>query len=146
MEEMRALAHRLKIDEQVEFLGWVSRQSLDVEYTRARVVVVPSRWPEPFGMIGLEAMNHARPTIAFRVGGIPDWLEDGVNGLLAEPASVRDLADKIGMVLQDDELAKRLGDGGEQLLKEKFSFDSYITKIEDVFTNVRNIFSGNPIV
>ena len=46
-------------------------------YRRARIVVFPSMWPEPFGLVGIEAMRFARPVVAFDVGGVGDWLQDG---------------------------------------------------------------------
>ncbi len=50
----------------------------------ASVIVVPSRWPEPFGLAGPEALLHGRPVVAYRVGGIADWLVDGVNGFTVQ--------------------------------------------------------------
>ena len=64
---------------------------------RADLLVVPSLWPEPFGLVGLEAARHRLPVAAFAVGGIPDWLRPGVNGYLApgDPPTPGGLADAI---------------------------------------------------
>ena len=70
----------------IEFLGWVHSAALAAQYGRADLLVVPSLWPEPFGRIGLEAGRYGVPSAAFAVGGIPDWLVDGVNGHLAPGA------------------------------------------------------------
>ncbi|MGB8003199.1 MAG: glycosyltransferase, partial [Gaiellaceae bacterium] len=56
---------------------------------------------------------RARPVVASRVGGIPDLVENGVNGLLVEPGNVTALADALVSVLADHDLAGRLGAGAE---------------------------------
>ena len=72
------LASKLKISDRVVFTGRVDHEKLESYYAAARLVVVPSRWPEPFGMVGIEAMARGRPVVAFDTGGIGDWLEDRV--------------------------------------------------------------------
>ena len=62
--------------------GWLSQQDLSAMAAQHHVFAMPSVWPEPFGLVGLEL---GLPVTAFRVGGIPDWLTDGDNGTLAEP-------------------------------------------------------------
>jgi glycosyltransferase involved in cell wall biosynthesis len=52
-------------------------------------LVVPSLWPEPFGLVGLEAAAAGVPAVAFATGGIPDWLRDGQTGCLAKAAGAR---------------------------------------------------------
>jgi glycosyltransferase involved in cell wall biosynthesis len=71
----------------------------------AGLVVVPSLWPEPFGLVGYEAAAHGVPVAAFRVGGVPEWLIDGVTGHLAEPCPdpITGLRDAIVRALADDE-------------------------------------------
>jgi len=49
-------------------------------------LVVPSRWPEPFGLVGLEAMGQGVPVVSYRTGGIDEWLVHGFNGLFADEA------------------------------------------------------------
>ena len=74
------------------------------------MLVVPSLWPEPFGLVGLEAARHRLPVAAFAVGGIPDWLRPGVNGYLApgDPPTPGGLADAIIACLKDPETHARL--------------------------------------
>jgi glycosyltransferase involved in cell wall biosynthesis len=59
--------------------------------------VVPSLWPEPFGLVGLEAARLSVPAVAFDVGGVTEWLKDGVNGFLApgDPPTAQGLAGAI---------------------------------------------------
>ena len=53
-------------------------------------MAVPSLWPEPFGLVGLDAASLGRPAVAFDVGGIGEWLTDGANGRLVEPGAGED--------------------------------------------------------
>jgi glycosyltransferase involved in cell wall biosynthesis len=65
------------------------------------------------GRVLIEAFCRARPVVASRVGGIPDLVEDGVNGVLVEPGDVSALAEALVTVLADRDLAVRLGAGAE---------------------------------
>jgi glycosyltransferase involved in cell wall biosynthesis len=56
-----------------ELLGWLDRASLSRAYRRARALLLPSRWQEPFGIVGLEALSMGVPVAAWRSGGIPEW-------------------------------------------------------------------------
>jgi glycosyltransferase involved in cell wall biosynthesis len=64
----------------VAFPGWLSETARASALADADLLLVPSLWPEPFGLVGIEAASAGVPSIAFRVGGIEDWLADGVNG------------------------------------------------------------------
>jgi glycosyltransferase involved in cell wall biosynthesis len=68
----------------IEFTGWLSGNALAEAIRGSHLHVLPSLWPEPYGLSGLELGLQGVPTVAFRVGGIPDWLEQGVNGILAD--------------------------------------------------------------
>ena len=69
----------------------------------SRLLVVPSVWPEPFGSVGMAAARYGVPAAAFAVGGIPQWLHDGVNGHLSPgtPPTADGLADAIVRCLSD---------------------------------------------
>jgi len=69
---------------QVRFHGWIGRERRERLLSEVDLLVVPSIWPEPFGLVGLEAARHGVPAVAFDVGGIRDWLHDGVTGVLAD--------------------------------------------------------------
>jgi glycosyltransferase involved in cell wall biosynthesis len=87
----------------VEFAGWVEPDRLPALFRRSHLLVVPSLWPEPFGVVGQEAGAYGLPAAAYAVGGIPDWLKDGVNGHLApgHPPTADGLADAIVKCLGD---------------------------------------------
>jgi glycosyltransferase involved in cell wall biosynthesis len=69
---------------QIRFHGWIGQDRREKLLSEVDLLVVPSIWPEPFGLVGLEAARHGVPAVAFDVGGIRDWLHDGVTGVLAE--------------------------------------------------------------
>src|SRR5207237_1701318 len=73
----------------------------------ATALVLPSR-SEGMGRIVVEALCRGRPVVATRVGGIPDLVTDGVNGILVEPGDARALTDAVVRILRDRELAERL--------------------------------------
>jgi len=127
---LRALCTELCLDSKVDFRGWIPNDALGSVYSTARVVVVPSRWPEPFGMIGLEAMHHGRPIVAFGVGGIPDWLDHGINGLAAPEQDVEALAAAIETILTDTRLAVQMGETGLQRIRSQYAFDRYLSDLE----------------
>lgn len=128
---LRAQAHRLGLAQRVVFHGWVDHAQLSEAYANARVVIVPSRWPEPFGMVGIEAMRHARPVVGFAVGGIPDWLQDGVNGFLAPAQDVTTFAEAIELLLRDDALAAGLGEQGRMIAQARYGYAEYITQLAE---------------
>ncbi len=124
--DLKELSRQLTLDDKVKFAGWVDNSVIGSFYSDSRVVAVPSRWPEPFGMIGLEAMRHARPVVAFDVGGIPDWLENDVTGLLAPEQDQGAFAQALERILLDHDYATRLGQAALKRAQEKFSFEEFL--------------------
>lgn len=125
-ESLKELTKKLDLDESVDFAGWVSPKELDILYDRCRVLAVPSRWAEPFGMIGLEAMQRGRPVVAFDVGGIPDWLESGITGYTVPEEDVEKFADALNRLLADHHTAQLFGEHGRKKIEAAFSFENYL--------------------
>lgn len=134
---LEALVRSLKLDERVTFAGWASRDELAVAYRDARVVVVPSRWPEPFGMVGVEAMARGRPVVASNVGGIPDWLDHGVTGLVAPPQDTLALARALERVALEPDLAETLGARARAAWERRFTMPHLIDRLESALEGVR---------
>lgn len=76
----------------VVFVGWQDRAGLEDLLDQAASLWLPSLWAEPFGISGLEALARAVPVAAAAVGGVGDWLEHGVCGLLVPPGDPMALA------------------------------------------------------
>ena len=105
------------------------------------VAVLPSFF-EGMGRVILEAMAMERPVVASRVGGIPDLIEQDVNGLLVRPGDVKELADALEKLLRDKSLATRMGKEGRKKIKEQFSAHAMVQSIERVY---RDLLSGKGI-
>ncbi len=118
--EFRGLAESLGVMNRVRFLGRLTHAELAEYYRRALCVVVPSRQPEPFGLVGTEAMSYGAPVIGSRSGAIPEWLDDGMTGLLVKPNDPVDLARAIDEMLSDPERARKMGDAGRARYLDRF--------------------------
>jgi glycosyltransferase involved in cell wall biosynthesis len=131
-ERWQALAMRLGID--ARFPGWLDEAGRDAAIRRATLVAVPSVWPEPFGLTGLEAASMGVPAVAFDVGGVREWLTHGDNGLLApgSPPDASALADAITRALSDPSTLARLSDGARRKAAE-LTLDSHLDRLEPIF-------------
>jgi glycosyltransferase involved in cell wall biosynthesis len=121
----------------VEFTGWLGHADLQKLMAVCDLLVVPSLWPEPFGMIGPEAGTAGLPAVAFAAGGIPEWLHNGINGFLApaNPPSVAGLAAVIARCLADPLLHRRLREGAKREAM-KFSLQRHLVRLLEIFARV----------
>ena len=129
---LKALARKLGLAERVTFHGWLGPEELAAEYRGARIAVVPSRWPEPYGLVGIEAMGAGLPVVAFNVGGIPDWLEDGVTGLLVPEQDCDAMARAFDRLLADPAYTEQLSRNAHAHARERFRFEDYVAKLTAV--------------
>lgn len=106
---LEALTERLGLTESVSFLGWLGSEEIQRLYCKARVLVLPSIWGEGLGMVLVEAGLMGRPVIGSDLGGIRDIIRHGYNGFLVPPGDAKALAEAILRVLQDIELASKMG-------------------------------------
>lgn len=131
-QSLRAAARALGLEERVLFTGWLDQGGIETLYERADVVACPSTWNEPFGLVGIEAMAHARAVVAFRVGGIPEWLAHEETGLAVERGDVRGYAAALERLLGDRQLRERMGAAGRAALAARFTREAHADALEDV--------------
>ena len=135
---LEAQAGRNGLAGRVTFTGWIEPPEIARHMAQAAVVAVPSIWPEPFGMVGIEAMAHGRPVVAFDVGGIREWLLPGETGLLAPPADVAGLRQSLAQLTGDRELAARLGRWGRAVAEQRFTTEAYRDALLRVLSRARD--------
>ena len=133
--EVKHLVQELDISSSVLFTGPLYGKDKISAYVDSDVYVLPSRY-ETFPMTVLEAYACGTPVIASKVGGLMDLVIEGVTGLLFESGDVMELAKSIFLLLDNQEKAEDMGLKGRQLVKEKFSIESVVDKLERVYKEV----------
>ena len=132
---LEQLAGRLNVS--ARFTGWVDEQGRSDLFAVARLVAMPSVWPEPFGLVGLEAAVCGIPAVAFDVGGISSWLSDGVNGTLVSPDGGSEaLAQAMAAMLGDAVYRERLSQGAREVAA-RFTSDAHLSALERVLEAAR---------
>jgi glycosyltransferase involved in cell wall biosynthesis len=132
LEHCRQLAAQLDVTS--EFTGWVGGERRQALLRGADVLIVPSLWPEPFGIVGLEAGGVGLPAAAYNVGGIGEWLRAGVTGELADGPGFDPLTlgSALARVLRDGSHYARLRLGAWQMSQE-FSGERHLARLEVLF-------------
>ncbi|HUB74362.1 MAG TPA: glycosyltransferase family 4 protein [Solirubrobacteraceae bacterium] len=134
---MRRLAQRAGVAGRVTFTGWLDAEQLAREFAAASVVAMPSLWPEPFGLVGIEAFAAGKPVVASDTGGVREWLDDGVSGLCVRPGDARALARALAELLGDRERARAMGAAGRRLARERFSPQRHLEALLDAYAQAR---------
>jgi phosphatidylinositol alpha-1,6-mannosyltransferase len=126
----------LGIEARVQFAGYVDDQRLRRLYSTACVFALPGRvrlQPRPvgegFGLVFLEAGAAGLPVVAGRAGGAPDAVNDLGTGFLVDPDDPEAVATRIVELLEDPELARRLGDAGKARVAKEFSFERFCERL-----------------
>jgi glycosyltransferase involved in cell wall biosynthesis len=121
-ERLRELAATLGIAESVDFIGFVPPDEVPVLMNKATMVIVPSRH-EGFGLVAVEAAMMERPVVASAAGGLLEAVEHEKTGLLVAPEDSDGLMRAIAKLLEDPELADRMGRAGRKRAQELFSWE-----------------------
>jgi glycosyltransferase involved in cell wall biosynthesis len=122
----------------IEFLDWCAGDDLRRAYQRAKVVAFSSIWPEPFGLVGIEAMMQGKPVVGFDCGGVRDWLQHGKTGFLVPMMDVRQYAFCLDQLILNDGLRLLMGSEAQGCALEKFTADAHINGLLDIYTEVVN--------
>jgi glycosyltransferase involved in cell wall biosynthesis len=130
--QCRALAERLQVASNVEFLGWVGAAERDTLLKDADIFVLPSL-NEGLPMSLLEAMAAGLPVISTRVGGIPDLVTDGENGLLVDAGDVDALADAIVRMTTNAAERRAIAERGYVHVAKFYSEDVVVPRLEGLY-------------
>jgi alpha-maltose-1-phosphate synthase len=133
LQKLKEQVHNASLDNNIQFLGRVSREKLLTTYQNATMQIVPSIY-EGLPTVILEGMSCGLPIIATDIGGSRDIIENGKSGLLVPPVSPKDLASAIAKLWTNDELRNQLGKNARETILKRFTWD----KITNTFLGLYN--------
>jgi glycosyltransferase involved in cell wall biosynthesis len=137
----RKTIEQLGLTESVTILDWVDERQRDELLARANVFVLPS-YNEGLPMAMLEAMGWGLPVITTPVGGIPELISTGENGLLVTPGNIEQLSAAMKSSIESEQLRISLGNAGRESVKP-FEVSKYCDRLADIFKKSCNFTSTN---
>ncbi len=130
--KLKEQVERAGLADKVRFLGW--RPDVDVIMGCFDIFILPSL-NEGMGRVLVEAMAAGLPIVASRVGGIPDLVKDGENGLLVPPADAGALERAISNLLSDKARRKLMGETGKRMCRP-YSVEAMVDKIDNLYSRL----------
>jgi glycosyltransferase involved in cell wall biosynthesis len=118
--ELMKIGEEFKINPFCKYLDFVPHRQMPELYNQHDICVVPSRY-DNFPYTCLEAMSCGKPVVAARAGGIPEIVDDGVNGLLFSPENEKELAEKVLSLIQSSERCAQLGREARKKMEREFA-------------------------
>ncbi len=132
-ENLNNLTVELGVNKEVKFLG--VRKNIKELMDSAKIFILPSR-SEGFGIVIIEAMSNMLPVIATNVGGIPELIENGKEGILSPPEDPKALAQAMNSLLENEELREKLSQAAYKKVREKYSIDVYSIHMLDFYKSL----------
>jgi hypothetical protein len=128
-------ARELGIEQRVVFLGDIENKDIPALMKTCEFFVLPSR-SEPFGIVFLEAMTFGKAIVATNVGGIPEFVVDGFNGLLVPSEDSDALAEKIELCIENQAVRERLGRNGRSVVETQYDYAALILRYERLYETI----------
>lgn len=119
----------------VKYLGKKYGDDKHEVFTNADTFIHPTL-NDCFPLVLLEALQYSLPIVSTFEGGIPDIVEDGVNGFLVHQNKAESLADKLEMLIKDIELRQQMGTAGRQKFDEKFTLERFEHKLNEILKQI----------
>lgn len=139
--ELEKLAKETRVQNSVVFTGYIEERLKPLYYKAADVFCLPSTiTSESFGIVNLEAMASGIPVVASRIGGIPDIVKNGENGLLMPPEDSQALADSIIFLLDNEGVRQKMGENGRRKA-ENYTWDKVAQRTETVYKKLLRIWN-----
>lgn len=135
IEEGKMMAKNLGIEQQCIFLGWISGEEKDKAFKEASIFCLPS-YAEGFPMAVLDAWAYGLPVITTPVGGVPDIVVDGENGLLFTPGNIDELSIKLDMLIQDEFLQQKLSKEAIGLAETTFNATTIAQELDHIYESI----------
>lgn len=120
----------------LHYLGFLNSQELWRRMAGSELVVVPSRWAEPFGLVAIEAMACGAPVLVSDAGGLPEKIKDGVNGLVFKAGDIQDLTSKLKEALKHPKDLERMGQGAFRYAKAHADPKKHVSRLFEVYDGV----------
>jgi glycosyltransferase involved in cell wall biosynthesis len=131
--QLKESAKQMNISEDVIFTGFVEDNLKPLYYKAADIFCLPSTTlAESFGIVNLEAMAAGIPIVSSDLGGIPDIVKNGENGLLAQPYDIEMVAEKLLILLKDEDIRRKMGADGKNKVKD-YSWKEVASKTEQLY-------------
>jgi len=134
-QELEALRARLNL-ENVEFLGYQSGEKLKTLMGNAMFSVLPSEWYENCPISVLESMAMGKPVVGARIGGIPELIDHGTDGLLFESGNAADLADNIEFLVKNRQHCRDMGRAARDKMVRQYGHRQHYRAVLDVLRRV----------
>jgi glycosyltransferase involved in cell wall biosynthesis len=121
---------------EIRFHGQVFGPAKDRLLSECDVVVVPSKWPEVFGNVIVEAYASGKPVIGTKVGGVPELVSEGVTGWLVEPGNSGSLSDRLRLAAADIEGVQGMREAC-LLAAERYTIEAFIAGHRELYQSTR---------
>jgi glycosyltransferase involved in cell wall biosynthesis len=136
LEEMQRISKEMNLGSAVQFLGEITGQAKLDLFRQAALFVLPSYWEGlPYSL--LEAMAVGLPVIATPVGAIPEMIEEGHHGFLIQPGDVAALAKRMIRLLEDQSLARQMGQANRDLIRDLYLPEAAMTRMVSIYAGLQ---------
>jgi glycosyltransferase involved in cell wall biosynthesis len=145
MQRLRSLATSLTLGDKVRFLGFMEHEEVKARLPGYDVLLFPSLWVEPFGIVVVEAMAKGVVVVATNRGGPAEIITDGVSGLLVEPGTASGMAEAVLGLAEDRAQASRIRMAALERIRREYSQSRKMDRIEGYLRSaVADASSGRP--
>lgn len=120
----------------IEFIGKKTKQEIHEEYKNCIAAILPCNFFETFGLTVVEAFSYGKPVIGSNIGGIPEIIDNGINGLTFDPENVDELASGIIQLYNNNDMVVEMGKKGRIKAEKLYTPEVYYSNLINVYNSL----------